>query len=317
MQEIQYLLCKTINSVHLEERTINMSNLKAFLEKPAIQSILLIIETMVLVSLGSIPASFLLPLQQSISNEVIKFSIDYAMNFGLWVVFFIYWAVKKKYRPLFQALGPKAKGNNIKTAILLGIPLGFGMNLLLAVFSILHGDFSLGFSELNIGYILLFVIVVFIQSGSEEIICRVHLYQNLRRLFPDNKIVAICGNALIFAVFHLFNPGISLFAILNLIACGVLYSLLVYYFDSLWAAIVAHTGWNFCQNIFLGLPNSGRVSEYSVFRIEDLTSNSSFFYDPVFGIEGSLITLILQILACLLLWRTGEKRNRKPLDIWE
>ena len=76
----------------------------------------------------------------------------------------------------------------------------------------------------------------------------------------DDRGAAIIGNALIFTSLHVFNPGFTVIAGTQIFLVGIVFSLLVYYYDSLWAAITFHTAWNYTQNLIFGLPNSGIVS---------------------------------------------------------
>jgi hypothetical protein len=55
--------------------------------------------------------------------------------------------------------------------------------------------------------------------------------------------------------------------------------------------IAVHTAWNFTQNFLFGLPNSGIVSESSFLHLE--AAKDSLFYDVVFGIEGTLSSVIV------------------------
>jgi hypothetical protein len=75
-----------------------------------------------------------------------------------------------------------------------------------------------------------------------------------------------------------------------------------------------HTLWNFAQNIVYGLPNSGVVSLYSVFKLD--AASSGFFFDPVFGVEGSIGAVILLALTLVGLVAYAKKRGLKPYDLW-
>ena len=84
---------------------------------------------------------------------------------------------------------------------------------------------------------------------------------------------------------------------------GIIFSLIVYYYNSLWAAMCFHTLWNYTQNIIFGLPNSGAVSEYSIFKLEAASATSGFFYDVGFGVEGSIgSTLVLAVVLAAILF---------------
>ena len=95
-------------------------------------------------------------------------------------------------------------------------------------------------------------------------------------------------NALVFMALHMGNPGVTNLGLLQVFLIGVLFSLIVYYWDSLWTVIWAHTAWNFSQSIVFGLPNSGIVSKYSVFKLEAASARDGIFYNTSFGVEGSM-----------------------------
>ncbi len=230
----------------------------------------------------------------------------YLYFWGIWLVFFLCLLIKIN-KPLINAVSKKAKGNTIKFFII-GVLIGFGLNGICALTALLNKDIHLYFNTFNpITFILLFI-VVFIQSSAEELVTRCFLYQHLRRLYKS-PLVGIIGNILLFALLHLWNTGISLVSFVNLLISGLLYTLPVYYFDSLWCAFGIHTAWNFTQNILLGLPNSGIVTPYSIFKLDAANAKSSFFYDVSFGIEGSCMSCIVLIIACIVVILIGKKKS--------
>ena len=89
----------------------------------------------------------------------------------------------------------------------------------------------------------------------------------------------------------------------------------MYYYDSLWVAIAYHMSWNYTQNIIFGLPNSGIVSEYSLFRFDSMSAENGLFYNVDFGVEGSLGSVVVNLLviaAILFINRGKPERN----DLW-
>ena len=108
---------------------------------------------------------------------------------------------------------------------------------------------------------------------------------------------------------HLANPGMTVVAALNIFVVGVLFGLMVYYFDSLWMAMAAHTAWNFTQNIIFGLPNSGIVTPYSIFKLDAATARNSIFYDVDFGIEATVMALIVLTASTLIAIYIGERKR--------
>ena len=246
--------------------------------------------------------------------DISVFLGQYVSTFGVWVLVLPLILLVKNLRPMKQTLGYNRRGNTVKGA-LIGLALGFGANGLCAVIALLSGDIKLSFGGFRPLLLLVFLIAIMIQSGSEELIERLYLYQSLRRRYR-NPLVAILINSLAFMAMHVFNPGFTLLAGLQIFSVGIVFSLLVYYYDSLWAAITFHTAWNFTQNIFFGLPNSGIVSAYSLFRLEAASARNGLFYNVDFGIEGSIgASLVLILIALGIFLLNRGKGERK--DIWE
>ena len=158
---------------------------------------------------------------------------------------------------------------------------------------------------------LLAFIAVFFQSASEEVWCRGFVYERVNIHYP--LWVAILINSVVFGLLHIFNDGVTALAIVNIIICGIGYSLLRWYTGSIWTAFGIHTMWNFTQNFIFGLPNSGLVSEVSMFRLDAATGIDSLMYSYEFGVEGAwpalfidgLIAIVIIVLAC----RNGRIRE--------
>ena len=249
------------------------------------------------------------------SSDVWNTAILYFAFFGVWVTFFLN-ALLKKNRPLFKAYGTGLSGNRIPE-LLIGLLLGFGMNGLLILFAMLHGDVHLYFDRFEIVPFFILLLAVFIQSAAEEIMCRGFIYQRVLRTYRGKFLLAVLVNGIFFGLIHMTNDGATPIAIIDIIICGIQYSAMVYYFDSLWMAMGAHAGWNFTQSILAGLPNSGNVFPYSIFRLDAATASNSFFYDVGFGVEGTIPAVIMEIAVTVAIVLIGRKMNKKHTDIWE
>jgi hypothetical protein len=74
-----------------------------------------------------------------------------------------------------------------------------------------------------------------------------------------------------------------------------------------------HTGWNFTQNYLFGLPNSGLVSEASVFHLDAANGITNLIYDWDFGVEGGLPALFIDgFLGAVIIYlacRNGRIRE--------
>ena len=242
------------------------------------------------------------PFTHLIQNDSTGYWSTFFMYFGFigtWIVFMLEFLIVKKDRPILKALWTAPKGNNIKY-LGIGFLIGFGLNIICAIVAVLNKDISLHYDSFNFIKLLLLFVAVFIQSSAEEMVCRGFIFQRLRRGYR-HPAVAIILNSLLFTSMHLFNPGASVISMTVVLAAGLLFSLMVYYMDSIWCAMAAHTAWNFTQNLILGLPNSGMVSPVSVFKLDAATAKSSFAYSVEFGLEGSITAITVMIITGMVI----------------
>lgn len=247
------------------------------------------------------------------SDNLGTFLGDYLGTFGVWVAFLLVAVIFKGNRTMLKCIAPNRNGNNLK-GILTGLLLGFGTNGLCVLISCLMGDIKLSYNGIDPVILLVFLVAVFIQSSSEEIIDRCYLYQKLRRRYRS-PLVAILVNSLVFMSMHMGNPGFTLVAGSQIFLVAIIFSLFAYYYDSLWAAFWFHTAWNYTQNIIFGLPNSGIVSEYSIFKLEAASARDGFFYNVNFGVEGSIGSSLILVVLIIVLIVINRKKPEKR-DYW-
>ena len=277
--------------------------------------------SLVIMVLGSILSGIILNLtgfrtflSNYLQNDNLEMFLNSYLEFiGIWIAVLIFTAVPKSNRPMLKSFWHNRNGNNLK-GILAGILLGFGTNSFCVLMSWLSGNIKFSYYGFEPVILLMFIAAIFIQSGAEELMDRYYLYEKLRRRYAS-PLVAILVNSLVFMLLHIPNPGFTAKAGSQIFLIGVIFSLLVYYYDSLWAAIWFHTTWNFTQNIIFGLPNSGIVSEYSIFKLEAVTAQSGLFYDVKFGVEGSIgssLVLLVILIAIILMNRNKQEKS----DVW-
>ena len=233
---------------------------------------------------------------------------------GIWLVLFLN-ALIKKNRPLFKAYGIGCKGNNALN-LLIGYLIGIGMNGLAILLAWMHGDIKMYFDRFELIPFLILFAAVFVQSAAEELVCRGFIYQRVLRTYRNKYWLTVIINSVFFGLIHLGNDGVTVMAIVDLIVTGLLFSAMVYYFDSLWMAMAVHAGWNFTQSILAGLPNSGNVVPYSVFKLDAATARDSFFYNVAFGVEGTIPAIAIQLVVLAAIVAIGIKIGGKPTDIW-
>ena len=295
--------------------------------------------SVILINLGGI-ASWILDATLVPAREIgmrllgdadsVEFLLQYFEFYGIWLLFMLVILIFKDNWPMWKAFLYNGHGNNLK-AIPAGILLGFGMNGFCVLMSAVMGDIKLSFNGFAPLPFFAFLLCVMIQSGAEEIVDRCYLYQKLRRRYRW-PIIAVLVNSLVFMALHMLNPGVTKLGLLQVFLIGVLFSLIVYYWDSLWTVIWAHTAWNFSQSIVFGLPNSGIVSKFSVFKLEAASARDGIFYQTSFGVEGSMGSnaIIAGAIVIVLIyglvtkrgemadhWEELEKRDAGKSHIWE
>ncbi|MGT2906568.1 CPBP family intramembrane glutamic endopeptidase [Streptococcus dentiloxodontae] len=236
----------------------------------------------------------------------------YVIFWGIWVATLLFILIfKKKNKATLEAIKPNKTGNTLKM-LLLGFLIGFLSNGICALLALWHGDFKLHFYKFEPLHLLLLFLVVFIQSSAEELVCRGFLYQRIKARY-NSVPFAIIANALLFAILHLGNDGISALGFMDTLLSGIFFSLFVAGFDSLWMAMACHTTWNFTQNIIFGLPNSGALSKYSIFMMNKESAVSSFAFDKNFGLEGTMLSVTVMCIGCVLIYYLAKKQDKLDL----
>lgn len=264
--------------------------------------------TILLLFLGQLLGILLELIPGITSTDVGITAVLYFEFTGIWVIVLLYMVITKKNRPLLKFIGTGTKGNDW-IHLLIGLLIGFGLNVLCILAAWLHKDIVLVYDSFRpVSFVIVFI-AVFVQSSAEELLCRGFLYQRLRKSY-EHPAVAIVGNAALFAALHLLNEGVTVLSIINILVVGILFSLMVYYMDSIWCAMAMHAAWNFTQNIVFGLPNSGMTVPFSVFKLEASTARDSFAYNVGFGIEGTVFADIVLIISCIVLFMWGRKKER-------
>lgn len=235
------------------------------------------------------------------------FLFMYLSFLGIDLVVLLYTGLFEK--PVFRSFGYHAAGGEGNTWKLFGIGLlvGFVMNAGCILLAWLHGDLHFSVGAFRPLYLLAALVCVCIQSGAEELLCRGYMMGVLRDRY--NVWVAAVFNSLFFGALHLFNDGVTVLGILNVVMVGFALNVAMIRLNSLWFCIAVHTAWNYSQSIFFGLPNSGIVSAGSFLHLE--AAADSVFYDTGFGVESSFPAVVMMVLlsVCLLMIT-----RRKPAE---
>jgi membrane protease YdiL (CAAX protease family) len=165
--------------------------------------------------------------------------------------------------------------------------------------------FKINFSIIEIiCSILVFAIVAFV----EEMLLRGYVLRNL--MYSFNKYVALIVSSLLFSLMHGFNPNMDWFSFLNLFLAGIVLGASYIYNKNLWFPIALHFSWNLFQTLF-GFNVSGQ-DFYSL--IEFKITDKNILNGGDFGFEGSIFSIIAQVLLIVTIWYYYERIKPKNLQ---
>lgn len=247
--------------------------------------------------------------------ELLFASADYLVAVGYWGIALIFIFAFRRYRPLRYIFGRRPKGNRFPV-LLFCAALGCVMNGGCALLAGAMGYLDFSSCDIRWGALLFMIPAVLIQSAGEELLVRGIMLNLLMKRY-NNRFFLGLVTSVYFAVLHLGNKGITIWAFLTLCLSGLLFYLIAYYLDSYWGAGLFHFAWNYTQAFLFGLPNSGIEATFSFIRTRASEDTNLFFFDPVFGIEGSGIAIIVEAVACLAIFLYGRYKKRSPLNVWE
>lgn len=221
-------------------------------------------------------------------------------------VMFLYVLAVKKDRKYILSVFSDKKDKTLGW-LLLGAATGFVLMLICISAAWLHGDIVIAPGSVQgkgIGIFALAFLAVFIQASTEEIESRAFLFGRMKGVGVP-AVVAVPVSAFFFSYIHAANPGFGLLPLISIFVVGVLYALSYHYFGNIWFTCAAHAVWNFTQDFVFGLPDSGKPAAVSV--MNTLVQGKSFFYDRDFGIEGSGMAILVNLLACGVVFLIGRK----------
>jgi membrane protease YdiL (CAAX protease family) len=160
-------------------------------------------------------------------------------------------------------------------------------------------------------FLVLGPIAVFMGAGVwEELFYRGYMLKNLAEglssppLGPRGAVVLawalISG---LFGVMHIGNPNADAFAVVNIVAAGLMLGLPYVLTGELAVPIGLHVGWNFFQNMVFGFPVSGIEADgATVFSVDQ--AGPALLTGGAFGPEGGVLGLLAIGLGCaaILTW---------------
>jgi membrane protease YdiL (CAAX protease family) len=173
----------------------------------------------------------------------------------------------------------------------LGKGLLIGAGLVLLTFAVLAALGAYRLDGVNaVGIMILVPLAELVLVGmAEEMMFRGVIFGVIERSLGGKAAVVI--SALLFSLAHLPNQGVSVLAIAVIAAYGVLQAALYMKTRRLWICIGTHIAWNYCVSQVFSSTVSGHAATDGLLRGE--LAGNAMLTGGVFGIEGSLIALLL------------------------
>ncbi|HFU3707273.1 TPA: lysostaphin resistance A-like protein [Streptococcus suis] len=159
---------------------------------------------------------------------------------------------------------------------------------------------SVQFSPQLFGEFLVLVLAWSVQGTTEELLTRGWMFSSLSA--KHNIPVGTLVSSLFFTFLHLGNDGISLIPLLDLTLFAILACLVMLKTGNLWVISGIHAAWNCFQGNVFAFPVSGTQAGQAFIAVE--TSGPDWLSGGAFGVEGSVISLIVQGL--MIAWLTYD-----------
>ena len=270
--------------------------------------------------LGVIPLVIIMGSIYGITEDGISMQGTPALEAGFWMslqlifsfvlVYVILWAWLKFFeKRQFWTLGYEVKNALMQygRGFLFGALMFGGAVGILAIFGSVafeQGDpTQQGIAAL--GGVVLVLIGWVVQGGAEEALIRGWALPVIGARYKPW--IGLLVSSLIFAGLHGLNPGLSVFALINLALFGVFAGLYAMREGSLWGISALHSVWNWVQGNFFGFEVSGtNAGGGTLFNL--METGEDWLTGGTFGPEGgAAVTIVLLIAIAVTLFCKGKE----------
>ncbi len=192
-----------------------------------------------------------------------------------------------------------------------GVAISFVVIILFTLFNVVIGNTQLILNYSSLFNVLFYFVILFIGILSivvyEEIVYRGYILKTVENHF--GLITAIIISSLLFSAAHLLRADASILSFVNIFLAGVFLSTICIHFNSLWASIGFHFGWNYFLWLF-NYPVSGNRYTNPILILK--YNEYNLFSGSEFGPEDSIILTIL--LALLIAYSLYKYKRKEKAD---
>jgi membrane protease YdiL (CAAX protease family) len=150
-----------------------------------------------------------------------------------------------------------------------------------------------------------------VSGYGEELLARVIFFRILEELVGTRWALAV--SASLFGLAHWYNPHSTLLSTLSIALAGVLLGAAFAMTRRIWLAAGLHFGWNFMQGGIFGVAVSGTGGQG---LLMGSLSGPAVLSGGAFGIEGSLLSVVLCAAAAVPLLRAAARRGHVVPPAW-
>lgn len=197
----------------------------------------------------------------------------------------------------------------------IGILTGLGMFSAAILICVATGACKVSFNPDGFSVFLLIALFIgfMVQGNEEEILCRGHVLVSVSRRY--SVVTAIIVNSLIFGALHIFNSGLSVIGMINIILFGLFMSVVFIRTGNIWMVSAIHTMWNFAQgNIFGVFVSGNKMGE--TFLVTEAYGRMNIINGGDFGLEGGLAATCIITAAIIIAYfcktSSGVTAEKEP-----
>ncbi|MEQ9408654.1 MAG: CPBP family intramembrane glutamic endopeptidase [Fuerstiella sp.] len=185
------------------------------------------------------------------------------------------------------------------------LPAGFGLGTAAMLMSaiIVAGAGGYLWTGIQLSWMMLVMApVLLLMAFTEELVFRGYLLQNLIEAGKTGS--GVVFSSLVFWLMHGMNPGVwdSPVISINLFAAGIIHALAYVLSGNIWYPTLMHFGWNVTQGLVLDIPVSG-LDLPGMIGIAVADGAPDWLTGGRFGLEGSLVTTVAEVVLILFLVR--------------
>ncbi|MDO4667202.1 MAG: CPBP family intramembrane metalloprotease [Streptococcus sp.] len=241
------------------------------------------------------------------SNQIFFLFLELSLFIfvALGVFIWVKWVEKRK----FSSIGFFKKDwlKNLSKGFFVGVLLFTIVVTLLLVMGI--GTLQLS-NDLSIEILATIIALIpfwLLQGGTEELVTRGWLFPMVSA--KSNLLIGMLLSSTLFGAFHLFNAGVTVLSILNIILYGMFACFYMLKTDNMWSLAGVHGAWNFVQGNIYGIQVSGHNTGFTLFQYTN-HSQLDWLSGGEFGAEGSVITSFVLIVGIIYLYWNLKKDGK-------